>query len=72
MVVEALSHDFELARPGRCLLRLPARPWGSGTEFVAEAIKNNVLIIPGNVFSNERQPLPHLIRRRRRNLGPRA
>ncbi len=26
-------------------------PWGTGTEFVAEAIKNNLLIIPGNVFS---------------------
>ena len=25
--------------------------WGSGSEFVAEAIRNNLLIIPGNVFS---------------------
>ena len=26
-------------------------PWGSGSDFVAEAIRNNLLIIPGNVFS---------------------
>src|SRR5262249_8322797 len=24
-------------------------PWGTGTEFVAEAIRNDLLIIPGNV-----------------------
>ena len=38
-----------LARRG--LLRLPQRPWGTATEFVAEAIRHNLLIIPGNVFS---------------------
>lgn len=26
-------------------------PWGTGTEFVTKAIENNLLIIPGNVFS---------------------
>jgi aspartate aminotransferase/aminotransferase len=26
-------------------------PWGTGTEFVKAAIENNLLIIPGNVFS---------------------
>ena len=46
-----MSDDFELALPRGCLLRLPARPWGTATEFVAEAIRNNLLIIPGNVFS---------------------
>ncbi len=29
----------------------PKAPWGTGTDFVAEAIRNNLLIIPGNVFS---------------------
>jgi aspartate/methionine/tyrosine aminotransferase len=51
MVVEALSRDFELARPEGAFYAFPRAPWGSGTEFAAEAIKNNVLIIPGNVFS---------------------
>ncbi len=29
----------------------PKAPWGTGTEFVKEAIQNGLLIIPGNVFS---------------------
>ncbi len=53
MVVEALSPDFELARPEGAFYAFPRAPWGSGSEFVAEAIKNNVLIIPGNVFSTK-------------------
>jgi aspartate aminotransferase/aminotransferase len=26
-------------------------PWGTATEFVQKAIENDLLIIPGNVFS---------------------
>ncbi len=51
MVVEALTDDFELARPEGAFYAFPRAPWGTATEFVAEAIKNNVLTIPGNVFS---------------------
>ena len=51
MVVEALSDDFELSLPEGAFYAFPRAPWGTGTEFVAEAIKNNLLIIPGNVFS---------------------
>ncbi len=29
----------------------PRAPWGTATEFVAEAIRHNLLIIPGHVFS---------------------
>jgi aspartate/methionine/tyrosine aminotransferase len=53
MVALALSDDFELARPEGAFYAFPRAPWGSGTDFVAQAIKNNVLIIPGNVFSNK-------------------
>jgi aspartate/methionine/tyrosine aminotransferase len=51
MVVEALSDDFELSLPEGAFYAFPRAPWDSGSEFVAEAIKNNLLIIPGNVFS---------------------
>jgi aspartate/methionine/tyrosine aminotransferase len=51
MVVAALSDDFELALPEGAFYAFPRAPWGTGTVFVAEAIKNNLLIIPGNVFS---------------------
>jgi len=26
-------------------------PWGTGTEFVTEAVRQNLLIIPGGTFS---------------------
>jgi aspartate/methionine/tyrosine aminotransferase len=51
MVVDALKDDFELALPEGAFYAFPRAPWGTGTEFVAEAIKRNLLIIPGNVFS---------------------
>ena len=38
------SHHLSPAFPGRA-------PWGTATEFVAEAIRRNLLIIPGDVFS---------------------
>lgn len=50
-VVSALADDFELARPEGAFYAFPRAPWGTATEFVAEAIRRNVLIIPGNVFS---------------------
>lgn len=50
-VVAALSNDFELARPEGAFYAFPRAPWGTATEFVAEAIRRNLLIIPGNVFS---------------------
>jgi aspartate aminotransferase/aminotransferase len=32
-------------------LCLPRAPWGTASQFVTEAIKQNLLIISGNVFS---------------------
>jgi aspartate aminotransferase/aminotransferase len=50
-VVAALADDFELSFPEGAFYAFPRAPWGTGTEFVAEAIRRNLLIIPGNVFS---------------------
>ncbi|AGA27567.1 pyridoxal phosphate-dependent aminotransferase [Singulisphaera acidiphila] len=50
-VVEALSESFDLACPAGAFYAFPRAPWGTATEFVAEAIRRNLLIIPGNVFS---------------------
>ena len=50
--VERLSKKFEVARPSGAFYIFPKAPRGmSATEFVAKAIDNNVLVIPGNVFS---------------------
>ena len=50
-VVAALAGLYDLPRPGGAFYAFPRAPWGTATEFVAEAIRRTLLIIPGNVFS---------------------
>ncbi len=50
-LVEALQEKYEIVKPGGAFYVFPRTPWGTGTEFVAKAIENNLLIIPGNIFS---------------------
>ena len=50
-VISELSHDFEIGQAGGAFYLFVKAPWGTASEFVAEAIKQNLLIIPGNVFS---------------------
>lgn len=52
-MVGALKDDFEIAGAGGAFYLFVKTPWGTGTQFVAEAIRNNLLIIPGNVFSSK-------------------
>ena len=51
MVYDGLKDNFEVVKPGGAFYIFPKVPWGTDHEFVAEAVKNNVLIIPGSVFS---------------------
>ncbi len=52
LVVGELSGDLEIVRPQGAFYIFPKAPAGmTATEFCAKAIENNVLIIPGNVFS---------------------
>jgi len=50
-MVSQLSEDYEIHGAGGAFYLFLKAPWGTGAEFVAEAIRNNLLIIPGNVFS---------------------
>jgi aspartate aminotransferase/aminotransferase len=50
-VVAALGDCFDLPNSEGAFYAFPRAPWGTATEFVAEAIRRNLLIIPGNVFS---------------------
>lgn len=50
---EGLKDRFDLVKPGGAFYAFPRAPWGTSTEFVAEAIRNNLLIIPGNTFSSQ-------------------
>ncbi len=51
LLYEGLRDKFELVRPGGAFYAFIRAPGNNATEFVEKAIKNNVLIIPGNVFS---------------------
>jgi aspartate/methionine/tyrosine aminotransferase len=52
LIVNGLSDLYEITKPGGAFYVFPKAPWGTGGEFVAEAIKHNLLIIPGNIFSS--------------------
>ena len=52
LVFDRLSRKFEVVKPQGAFYIFPKAPAGaSASEFVSKAIENNVLIIPGNVFS---------------------
>ncbi|HUU58539.1 MAG TPA: aminotransferase class I/II-fold pyridoxal phosphate-dependent enzyme [Phycisphaerae bacterium] len=51
MVCEALTPAFGLVKPGGAFYAFVPAPGGDATAFVEKAIRSNVLIIPGNVFS---------------------
>jgi aspartate aminotransferase len=51
IVVEGLQKKFELVRPAGAFYVFPKAPGAAASDFVTRAIENNVLIIPGNVFS---------------------
>jgi len=53
LLYEGLKDKFELVKPGGAFYAFVKAPGGSGSKFVEKAIKNNVLIIPGNVFSEK-------------------
>ena len=53
LLCDGLGEKFELVRPGGAFYAFIKAPGGVATEFVEKAIKNNVLIIPGNVFSEK-------------------
>ena len=48
---DALARTYEISRPGGAFYVFPRAPWGTGTEFVQEAIRHNLLMIPGIAFS---------------------
>jgi aspartate aminotransferase/aminotransferase len=50
-LLEGIQDRFQIVKPGGAFYMFPQAPWGSGSEFVTEAIRNNLLIIPGKTFS---------------------
>src|SRR5205823_759769 len=50
-IYEGLRGRYELVRPEGAFYAFPRAPRGSGTAFVEEAIRHQLLLIPGGVFS---------------------
>jgi aspartate aminotransferase/aminotransferase len=53
LIYGGLKDDFEVTKPGGAFYIFPKVPWGDGESFVTKAIEKEVLIIPGNVFSEK-------------------
>jgi aspartate/methionine/tyrosine aminotransferase len=51
LIYEGLKERFEMVKPSGAFYLFARTPWGTGMEFVSEAIRNNLLIIPGSTFS---------------------
>jgi len=54
LVYNALKNAFPCVKPGGAFYIFPQAPGGDGDAFVKKAIENNVLIIPGSVFSDQK------------------
>jgi len=53
LLCSELAHTFNIARPEGAFYAFVPAPGGRGESFVERAIKNNCLVIPGNVFSEK-------------------
>ncbi|MGH7138327.1 MAG: pyridoxal phosphate-dependent aminotransferase [Pirellulales bacterium] len=51
-LLAGLGDLYEIVAPGGAFYAFPEAPWGTGGEFVAEAIRHELLIIPGGIFSS--------------------
>ena len=50
-IYDGIKDRYEVAKAEGAFYLFPKAPHGTGTEFVAEAIRNQLLVIPGSVFS---------------------
>jgi len=53
LIYDGLKDKFELVKPAGAFYAFVKAPNGKGEEFVKKAIAANVLVIPGNVFSQK-------------------
>lgn len=52
-MVRELSANYEIKGADGAFYLFVKAPWGTATEFVKAAIDQNLLVIPGNVFSSQ-------------------
>lgn len=51
LIYNGLKDKFEVAKPNGAFYIFPRAPGDDGEKFVEKAIENNLLIIPGSIFS---------------------
>ncbi|MFH1742399.1 MAG: aminotransferase class I/II-fold pyridoxal phosphate-dependent enzyme [bacterium] len=54
LIYSGIRDRYEVICPGGAFYIFPQAPNGDGDTFVAEAIRNNLLIVPGSVFSERK------------------
>jgi aspartate aminotransferase/aminotransferase len=52
LICDGIGDLYELVKPSGAFYVFPKLPWGTGKEFVSKAIENNLLVIPGKIFSH--------------------
>lgn len=52
-MLDALSDHYQISKPGGAFYIFPKLPWGTGEEFISAAIENELMVIPGNIFSDQ-------------------
>ena len=52
-MMDRLSKYYEISPPNGAFYLFPKLPGMNGDEFVARAIENNLLVIPGKIFSHQ-------------------
>jgi aspartate aminotransferase len=53
LIYDGLKDKFEVTKPDGAFYIFPKAPGNDGEKFVKKAIENNLLIIPGNIFSEK-------------------
>jgi aspartate aminotransferase len=53
LIYEGLKDKFEIVKPAGAFYAFVKAPGGQASKFVEKAIANNILVIPGNVFSEK-------------------
>ena len=53
LIYDGLKDQYTATRPGGAIYIFPEAPGGDGDAFVMEAIRNNLLVVPGSVFSEK-------------------
>jgi aspartate aminotransferase len=53
LIYDGLKDKFEIVKPGGAFYAFVKAPRCNASDFVKKAIANNILVIPGNVFSEK-------------------